>query len=153
MASIGAVDLIEEYGSPLAVAEALLLGKVDSYHMRFVDEVVSEVMIAAAKARLERVEGRATAGIKARVHVVLRDRLDPSKKYVAEKDVLFPMDPARLGRICLKVGKKTFSFTVDSVAHWNEESGILTVFPHHNFRPYADEEWLAEDSGWHVLPQ
>jgi hypothetical protein len=54
MASIGGDMLLEEFkGSALAVAEALLLGKLESYEIDRVNEVVSPLVLQAAKIRLE----------------------------------------------------------------------------------------------------
>jgi hypothetical protein len=53
MATIGAQDLLSKYGSPLGVAEALLLGKVRSWEQQFVREVVPSIILETARIRLE----------------------------------------------------------------------------------------------------
>ena len=52
MATIGAELLVKKYGSPLAVAEALLKGEVGSHEQKFVNEVVSPIILQAAAIRL-----------------------------------------------------------------------------------------------------
>ncbi|MEK9156232.1 MAG: hypothetical protein AAB360_02915 [Patescibacteria group bacterium] len=49
--TIGAGELIDEYGSQLGVAEALILGEIKGG--RFVDEVVTPIFLEAARIRLE----------------------------------------------------------------------------------------------------
>lgn len=49
---IGATELIQKYGSPLHVAEALLAGKLNSHEQGYVDDVVSESILEAAKFRM-----------------------------------------------------------------------------------------------------
>lgn len=51
--TIGAEELIQEFGSPLGVAEAFILGKVKNYRQQHVSEVVSNVTLEAARIRLE----------------------------------------------------------------------------------------------------
>jgi len=53
MATIGGEDLLKKYGSPLAVAEALILGKLYSDEQRFASELVSILTLEAARIRLE----------------------------------------------------------------------------------------------------
>lgn len=49
---IGAKELLEKYGSPLAVAEALLKGEISSYQQQFVSCVVDDQIMEAAKFRI-----------------------------------------------------------------------------------------------------
>ena len=51
--TIGGEELLKEYGSPLAVAEALLLGKIGSYRQQYVCDVVGKTVMEAAKFRVE----------------------------------------------------------------------------------------------------
>lgn len=53
MATIGAVRLSEQYGGGLGVAEALLEGKIDAFDQHFVDELVSPMLLEAARIRIE----------------------------------------------------------------------------------------------------
>lgn len=49
---VGARDLLNKYGSAMAVAEALLKGELLSIDEPFVDEVVSTTVMTAAAAKL-----------------------------------------------------------------------------------------------------
>ncbi|HAU08040.1 MAG: hypothetical protein UW46_C0003G0037 [Candidatus Yanofskybacteria bacterium GW2011_GWF1_44_227] len=51
---IGAADLLEKFGSPLAVAEALILGQLTSYEQDYVSELVGKIIMDAAKFRVEK---------------------------------------------------------------------------------------------------
>lgn len=51
---IGAQNLLEDFGSPLAVAEALLEGRLNSFQQQFVADLVSGPIMEAARIRLER---------------------------------------------------------------------------------------------------
>jgi hypothetical protein len=53
--TIGAESVLERYGSPLKVAEAVLEGRMDSYDQKFVWEICpkNSPMWEAAKIRLE----------------------------------------------------------------------------------------------------
>ena len=53
MTTIGADMLETKYGSALAVAEALLRNEIDSHEQEFVNEVVSRIILEAAKFRVE----------------------------------------------------------------------------------------------------
>lgn len=156
---IGSRDLLNKYGSELAVAEALLRGKLDSYDMRFVDEVVSKVVLEAAKIRLEHAK-RDTVGIKAKVQVNLRDNSSQRKTYVAEKDVVFPMDPTSIDYINLRVGNTTVQFTADDIdISWDEMKNILMVdlgdysITNGDFHTEEGKKFLAKNSGWKVTLQ
>jgi hypothetical protein len=50
---IGAENLITKFGSPLAVAEALIEGKVNSFEQQFVSDVVDKIILEAARIRIE----------------------------------------------------------------------------------------------------
>lgn len=52
--TLAAGRLLREYGSSLAVAEALLLGKLKSYEQEYVPELVSKMIMEAAKFRVEK---------------------------------------------------------------------------------------------------
>jgi len=50
----GAADLLKKYkGSRLLVAEALILGNLETFDLQFVEEVVSKLMLETARIRLE----------------------------------------------------------------------------------------------------
>ena len=51
--TIGGERLLEKYGSPLAVAEALLEGKLDSLEQHFAWDATGRTIMEAAKIRLE----------------------------------------------------------------------------------------------------
>lgn len=51
---IGAEHLLKQYGSPLAVAEAFLLGKVSAEMQQFVGDLVDDTILKAADMRLRR---------------------------------------------------------------------------------------------------
>lgn len=51
--SNGAKQLLEKYKSRLAIAEALILGELPSYHQEEVHEVVSPLILEAARIRLQ----------------------------------------------------------------------------------------------------
>ena len=50
---IGARNLLDEYGSALAVAEAYILGKIPASKEDFILDIVSLVTLEAARIRLE----------------------------------------------------------------------------------------------------
>lgn len=50
---IGARDLLNKYGTGLAVAEALLTGKLSSFEEAFVSDVVDTIILEAAKFRVK----------------------------------------------------------------------------------------------------
>ena len=50
---IGAENLLTEYGTALAVAEALIQGKLNSYQEQFVSDIVTLVILEAAKFRIQ----------------------------------------------------------------------------------------------------
>lgn len=50
---ISAKDLLNKYGNPLAIAEALLEGKLDSSEINYVSEIVDKIILEAAKIRIE----------------------------------------------------------------------------------------------------
>ncbi len=50
---IGAEWLLEKYGTPLDVAEALIRGRLDSSEQEFVSDLVSKVILDAARVRVE----------------------------------------------------------------------------------------------------
>ncbi len=50
---IGATWLLEKYGHPLGVAKALLLNKLDSSEQEFVNDIVTKVILEAAKTQIE----------------------------------------------------------------------------------------------------
>lgn len=52
MATIGAERLLSEHGSPDAVAEAWILGKLDSYDQRYAPEVCGKERLLAAEIRI-----------------------------------------------------------------------------------------------------
>jgi hypothetical protein len=51
--TIGGERLLETYGSPMAVAEALLLGKLGSFEQEFVWDACGKTILEAAKIRIE----------------------------------------------------------------------------------------------------
>jgi hypothetical protein len=50
---IGSENLLKKHGSPLAIAEALIKGELDSYEQMFVSDVVDKILLEAARIRLE----------------------------------------------------------------------------------------------------
>lgn len=50
---IGASDLINDFGSSLAVAEAFILGDIDGHDQDFVGDIVDKITLEAARIRLE----------------------------------------------------------------------------------------------------
>jgi hypothetical protein len=53
MSTIGASELLESFGSPLGVAEALLRGDVPSHRQQYVSELVSPIVLQAAHYRMQ----------------------------------------------------------------------------------------------------
>ena len=52
--TVGADNLLKEYGgSRIAVAEALLRNEIDSWRLQYVDELISPMIMEAAKFRVE----------------------------------------------------------------------------------------------------
>ncbi len=50
---IGAEQLIETFGSPLGVAEALLENRINKWDQEFVKDIVDHIILEAAKIRIE----------------------------------------------------------------------------------------------------
>jgi hypothetical protein len=51
--TIGADNLLKEYGSPLGVAEALLKGELNSFQQQYASEAIgSQIVLKAAALRL-----------------------------------------------------------------------------------------------------
>ena len=50
---IGADELLKEFGGAMHVAEAMLLGEISDYRLTYVSDVVSTLILDAAKWRLE----------------------------------------------------------------------------------------------------
>jgi hypothetical protein len=55
---IGADELLRKYKNPLKIAEALLLGKLDSSEQEYVDDLVSKIILEAAKFRIAHKKSR-----------------------------------------------------------------------------------------------
>ncbi len=53
MGTIGGQELLKKHGDMMAVAEALLEGRIDGYDLQFMSEIVSKVVLEAAKFRVE----------------------------------------------------------------------------------------------------
>ncbi len=53
MSSIGAEKLLEEHGSPIGVARALLEGRLNGSDQRYASEVVGKTMLEAARIQIE----------------------------------------------------------------------------------------------------
>jgi len=53
MGTVGREELIRKHGSRLEVAEALIMGKISSHEQEFIGEIVSPVILEAARIRLE----------------------------------------------------------------------------------------------------
>ena len=54
MRTIGSDQLLSKYGSPLAIAEALIEGRLESHEQGFVSDLVSPIVLQAANMRIRR---------------------------------------------------------------------------------------------------